>query len=141
MRNRRNRGFTLVEILIVVVILGILAAVVVPQFTNASDEAQASNVDTQLQTVQSQIALYQSKNAGSFPDFGANGWDDMVGQGLLKAAPVNPRTNSSTIAVAAADPQDTAIGWWWDAANGDMHAVFYNDDWRTDGTNDPWTNN
>ena len=35
-RNRNNKGFTLVEILIVVIILGILAAIVIPQFTNAN---------------------------------------------------------------------------------------------------------
>lgn len=44
MRAKMNRAFTLVEILIVVVILGILAAVVIPQFVNASDEAQVGNV-------------------------------------------------------------------------------------------------
>src|SRR5690606_33880949 len=54
MRNRVNRAFTLVEILIVVVILGILAAIVIPQFTTASEEAQVGNVQTQLQTMRSQ---------------------------------------------------------------------------------------
>ena len=38
-RSNARKAFTLIEILIVVVILGILAAVVIPQFTNAADEA------------------------------------------------------------------------------------------------------
>ena len=48
---RANRGFTLVEILIVVVILGILAAIVIPQFTEASTEAKLSSLCSDLQTI------------------------------------------------------------------------------------------
>ena len=66
--NRRNRrGFTLIEILIVVVILGILAAIVIPQFTNASQEAAASAVKSQLQTIRSQIELFRVRNSGNPP--------------------------------------------------------------------------
>ena len=55
MRARVRNAFTLVEILIVVVILGILAAIVVPQFTNATQDAQAGNIQTQLDTLNNQI--------------------------------------------------------------------------------------
>jgi len=56
---KAKSGFTLVEILIVVVILGILAAIVIPQFTEASTEAKLSSLCTDLQTVRSQIELYK----------------------------------------------------------------------------------
>lgn len=67
MRTRVSKAFTLVEILIVVVILGILAAIVIPQFTSASEEAQVGNVQTQLQTIRSQIELFRVRNNGQAP--------------------------------------------------------------------------
>src|SRR5262249_26442431 len=96
MRQRVKKAFTLVEILIVVVILGILAAIVVPHFTNASTEAQAGNCATQLQTIRSQIELFRVRNNGNYPDLLGSGWTPLVGSDYMRAAPVNPRTNSST---------------------------------------------
>lgn len=58
----RNRGFTLVEILIVVIILGILAAVVIPQFAGASEQSRAATLRKLLQTMRSQIALYEAEH-------------------------------------------------------------------------------
>jgi len=61
-------GFTLIEILIVVIILGILAAIVIPQFSSASNDARKSNVVTTVQTLRSQIALYKLQHADKLPN-------------------------------------------------------------------------
>ena len=65
---RTNKGFTLVEILIVVIILGILAAIVIPQFTEASNDARKSALVSDLQTVRSQLELYKVQHNDSYPD-------------------------------------------------------------------------
>ncbi|MFH1719821.1 MAG: prepilin-type N-terminal cleavage/methylation domain-containing protein [Planctomycetota bacterium] len=65
---RAKSGFTLVEILIVVVILGILAAIVIPQFTEASTEAKTSSLCTDLQTMRSQIELYKIQHNDNKPN-------------------------------------------------------------------------
>ena len=66
-RNNVKRGFTLIEILIVVVILGILAAIIIPQFASAQSAARATAMRSQLGTVRSQIAAWQVQNHGKIP--------------------------------------------------------------------------
>jgi general secretion pathway protein G len=73
MTRNIKRGFTLVEILIVVIILGILAAIVIPQFTNASQDARRSSMTSQLQTLRSQIELYKLQHRDKLPGGDAAG--------------------------------------------------------------------
>ena len=75
---RRNKGFTLIEILIVVIILGILAAIVIPQFSNASTAAKTSSVTTTAQSLRSQIALFKLQHNDNLPAAGANFWTLMT---------------------------------------------------------------
>ena len=67
---KTKSGFTLVEILIVVVILGILAAIVIPQFTSASTEAKESALRSNLQAVRAQIQLYKIHHGDDLPTVG-----------------------------------------------------------------------
>lgn len=62
-----RKGFTLVEILIVVIILGILAAIVIPQFTEASNDARESALVSDLQTLRSQLELYRVQHLDQYP--------------------------------------------------------------------------
>src|SRR3954468_21850549 len=79
-RRNNNKGFTLVEILIVVIILGILAAIVIPQFTNASTDARKNSLTSQLQTIRSQIEMFKLQHNDNLPDFATSQWGQMTAQ-------------------------------------------------------------
>ena len=142
MRQRVSKAFTLVEILIVVVILGILAAIVVPQFTNASTEAQAGNVATQLQTIRGQIELFRVRNNGAYPDLIGNQWVDMTPPNAeyMRAAPMNPRTRSTTVAAA----EDVDVGWVFTDSDADgeadnISAAYFDEAAYNEGREPVWT--
>ncbi len=134
-RKSAKRAFTLVEILIVVVILGILAAIVIPQFTDASQEASSASVKSILQTLRSQIELYRVKNNGIIPDLTAN-WDDLVLGDYIQAAPINPITGGTDVGAAGAD-------WNWTVATAELLArnplnIDFDGDGIGDGDPLPW---
>jgi len=134
-------GFTLVEILIVVVILGILAAIVIPQFTEASTEAKTSSLCTDLQSVRSQIELYKIQHNDNLPGvangthLGTAGFEaSMTGQTdifgvvgtdygpYLQKVPMNQFSNMSTIRIDGAAPGAATHGWQFNTATGAFHA-------------------
>jgi general secretion pathway protein G len=69
-------AFTLVEILIVVIILGILAAIVVPQFSEASLDTSMSAAQSNQALIQKQIDLYKAQHGGRGPDVSGKGKPD-----------------------------------------------------------------
>lgn len=132
--THRNRAFTLIEILIVVVILGILAAIVIPQFTDASQDAQLSSVQSQLQTIRGQIELYNVQT-GAYPatvvagGAGATAWGDMTGNGYLQGDPRNAMRSNATGIVAgtavpgAASGGAATDGWYWNTDDEIIYAI------------------
>ena len=97
-----NKGFTLVEILIVVIILGILAAIVIPQFSNASTDAKKNSLTSQLQTMRSQFELYKLQHNDTLPPAFKNGsgvvntWDEMTGQTDVAGTVITAATTATT---------------------------------------------
>lgn len=141
--KRSSRGFTLVEILIVVIILGILAAIVIPQFTQASTEARVSNLKTNLQTVRSQLLLYKTQHLESYPDttFAAQmtQYSDINGGTAttpdathtfgpyLQSIPVNPISNVNTLRIVTGATTAFAAptadgGWYFNDTTGEFRA-------------------
>lgn len=138
---KAKSGFTLVEILIVVVILGILAAIVIPQFTEASTEAKTSSLCTDLQTVRSQIELYKIQHNDNLPGV-ANGThtagagfgnsmiakSDIYGEAgndygpYLQKIPTNPFNDLNTVRSSGAAAGANTDGWRFDATSGAFQA-------------------
>ena len=143
---RAKSGFTLVEILIVVVILGILAAIVIPQFTDASTEAKTSSLCSDLQTFRSQIELYKIQHTDALPSTASVGLvsamtsqtdadGDAYDSGTSTTGPFGPYLqkipknafSGSTVIVegTAADPNSEVGngGWYFNTNTGAFNAI------------------
>lgn len=134
---KAKNGFTLVEILIVVVILGILAAIVIPQFTEASTEARLASLKTDLQTLRSQIELYKIQH-NDIPPSLDNFEDQMTGytdiDGVVMAAagpniygpyiqqvPLNQFNDDNDVTLSPPIGNDGG-GWEYNETTGAIHA-------------------
>jgi len=141
--NRKKHAFTLVEILIVVIILGILAAIVVPQFTNAGTDARESATKATLQMIRGQIELFKVQHGEKPPNLGNNGqgyWKIMTGKSntnevgpspgnangkfgpYLHTPPVNP-FNGLTVVGNLNGGNQSGNGWAYDQNTGKIQAV------------------
>jgi prepilin-type N-terminal cleavage/methylation domain-containing protein len=145
MSRQKFQGFTLVEILIVVVIMAVLAAVVVPQFAGSTDDAKRSTAEFNLGSVRSVIQTFRAHHEGIKPPFpsGATTIEALTKEtnvaGVVTTGgplgpylvnmPENPYTGKATVKavttpgtapVAANVTTGNAGGWIYDSSTGNI---------------------
>jgi len=65
-KNLNNRGFTLIELMVVIVILGILAGLIVPRIMSRPEEARQAKARIQIESLETALKLYKL-DSGSYP--------------------------------------------------------------------------
>lgn len=143
------KGFTMVELLIVIIVLGILVAIVIPKFSNSGLQAKKAATLATLQIVRTQLGLAKVQHEEFFPALGSgeSSWDMLLikteptsdpsghypsGNGnendvgpYLQRQPENPFEVSST--VASIGQASAGVGFVYEQSTGQIKAVVSSD--------------
>ncbi|MGH2953162.1 MAG: type IV pilin protein [Solirubrobacterales bacterium] len=116
-RVQEEKGFTLVELLVVMLILGLLAAIAIPSFFNQRDKARDADAKASVRTAQTAMETYATDNGGSY--VGATAADLITIENTLTGAlpddpqleePTNLASNTYTVTVQSTNtPNEFSI--------------------------------
>ncbi len=124
-KNGKREAFTLVEMVVVVLIMGIIAAVAMPRMTASAQTAKNNATKQSLSTIRNAIEMYKADNGGSLPPDAAT-LPTVLKQylkGPFPTAPMGANAGSATVAVGT-EPVAVVTGgagWAYNATNGDFY--------------------
>jgi general secretion pathway protein G len=125
---KTKKGFTLIELMIVVAIIGILAAIAIPQFANLVSKSQEGRTKANLGTIRSALSIYYGDSEGWYP---TNGLSDLtVSNRYLNKIP-NADLPKTTNSAGHASISDVLVGV---IVPSDAAGWFYNNTGSTSGT-------
>lgn len=110
---KNKKGFTLIEIIVVMVLIGTLALVIVPKYTANVAKGRITSTKSNLESLRSAIALYTTDNGGVLP---ASNLSSLVPT-YLRAIPDETITPTNAVVTTL----DGAGGWYYDTANNEIY--------------------
>ncbi|HEY4232527.1 MAG TPA: type II secretion system protein [Lacipirellulaceae bacterium] len=124
---RKQKGFTLIELVVVIMIIGILAAVAAPKLISTSGAASDSAAKQSLGVVRDAIERYASDNAGAVPTLPNLTNMTVMGKylrGAFPKCPVGAMKGTATVVTSGVSPPvaeaSPTCGWMYNPASGEF---------------------
>ncbi|MEK6647149.1 MAG: type II secretion system protein [Candidatus Firestonebacteria bacterium] len=128
--RRGEKGFTLIELMIVVAIIGILAAIAIPKFAQMLEKSREGATKGNLGAIRSAVSIYYGDKEGVWPTDLTTTFTSYLNP--IPPAKATPLGNSSAVSASAAVPSATGVGWAYNSVDGALGGSVWANSTATD---------